>query len=105
MRQLRPPGHLQPVRLRAPATSNLRNFLGATRQLHTSPIYCTDGVYKDLTTMRVRTPWVEALRKKREEAIDPTKKSDTPATPPDRDLKPKKMSDSFHRVVNMAPSA
>ena len=55
--------------------------------------------------MRVRTPWVEALRKKREEGIEPTKKSDTPASPPDRDLKPKKMSDSFHRVVNMAPSA
>lgn len=55
--------------------------------------------------MRVRTPWVEALRKKREEGIDPTKKSNTPATPPDRDLKPKKMSDSFHRVVSMAPSA
>ena len=54
--------------------------------------------------MRVRTPWVEALQKKREEGIDPTKKSNTPATPPDRDLKPKKMSDSFHRVVNTAPS-
>jgi len=49
--------------------------------------------------MRVRTPWVEALRKQREEGIDPTKKSSTPATPSDRDLKPKKMSDSFHRVV------
>ena len=55
--------------------------------------------------MRVRTPWIEALRKKRGEGIDPIKKSNTPATPPDRDLKPKKMSDSFHRVVNMAPSA
>ena len=54
--------------------------------------------------MRVRTPWIEALRKKREEGIDPTKKSDTPTTPPDRDLKPKKMSDSFHRVVYTAPS-
>ena len=54
--------------------------------------------------MRVRTPWIEALRKKREEGIDPTKKSDTPETPPNRDLRPKKMSDSYHRVVYVTPS-
>lgn len=35
----------------------------------------------------------------REEGFDPTKKSSTPATPSDRDLAPKRMSDSFHRVV------
>ncbi|KAI4110874.1 MAG: hypothetical protein LQ345_006911 [Seirophora villosa] len=49
--------------------------------------------------MRVRTPWVEALRKKQEEGIDPTKKSDVAATPSDRDLTPKRMADSYHRVV------
>ena len=49
--------------------------------------------------MRVRTPWIEALRKQREEGSDPTEISSTPATPPNRDLTPKKMSDSFHRVV------
>jgi len=49
--------------------------------------------------MRVRTPWVEALRKQREEGINPTEKSSRPAKPSNRDLKPKKMSDSFHRVV------
>lgn len=49
--------------------------------------------------MRVRTPWIEALRKKQEEGIDPTKKSSTPAAPPDRDLTPKRMADSYHRVV------
>lgn len=49
--------------------------------------------------MRVKTPWIEALRKQREEGVDPTKKSGTPATPSTRDLTPKKMSDSFHRVV------
>lgn len=49
--------------------------------------------------MRVRTPWIEALRKQREEGSDPTRTSSKPATPPDRDLTPKKMSDSFHRVV------
>lgn len=49
--------------------------------------------------MRVRTPWIEALEKQRKEGFDPTKPPSTPATPPDRDLTPKKMSDSFHRVV------
>ena len=49
--------------------------------------------------MRVRTPWIEALRKQREEGSDPTKISSTPVIPLNRDLTPKKMSDSFHRVV------
>ncbi|KAL8734055.1 MAG: hypothetical protein Q9181_003356 [Wetmoreana brouardii] len=49
--------------------------------------------------MRVRTPWIEALRKKQEKDIDPTQKSGTPATPSNRDLAPKRMSDSYHRVV------
>ena len=71
----------------------------ALRRFHATPVCRTDGVYKDLTNMRVRTPWVEALRKHKEEGYDPTKTSTTPATPPDRDLTPKKMSDSFHRVV------
>ena len=69
------------------------------RQLHVSSACHTDGVYRDLTNMRVRTPWVEALKTQRADGIDPTKKSVTPATPANRDLRPKKMSDSFHRVV------
>lgn len=69
------------------------------RHFHATPAYTTDGVYRDLTNMRVRTPWVEALRKQREEGYDPTKTSNTPVTPSNRNLTPKKMSDSFHRVV------
>ncbi|KAL8816139.1 MAG: hypothetical protein Q9223_004807 [Gallowayella weberi] len=69
------------------------------RQLHVSPRCPTDGVFKELTEMRVRTPWIEALRKREKDGIDPTKKSSIPATPPDRDLTPKSMSDSYHRVV------
>ena len=71
----------------------------ALRRFHATPAYNTDGVYRDLTNMRVRTPWVEALRQQREEGSGPIKASSTPATPPVRDLTPKKMSDSFHRVV------
>ena len=73
------------------------------RCLHSSIPLRTDGVYKALTEMRVNTPWIEALRKQREHGIDPTKKSDTPATPSDRDLSPKKMSNSYHRVVGVVP--
>ncbi|KAL8808074.1 MAG: hypothetical protein Q9182_000352 [Xanthomendoza sp. 2 TL-2023] len=73
--------------------------LSGTRQLHVSPRCQTDGVFKELTEMRVRTPWIEALRKREKDGIDPTKKSSIPATPPDRDLTPRSMSDSYHRVV------
>ena len=71
----------------------------ALRRFHATPACSTDGVFGELTSMRVRTPWIEALRKQREEGSDPTKTSSVPATPPHRDLTPKKMSDSFHRVV------
>ncbi|KAI9815073.1 MAG: hypothetical protein M1827_002916 [Pycnora praestabilis] len=69
------------------------------RKLHTSSPCYTDGVYRALTDQRVKVPWVEALRKQREEGYDPTKASCKPATPANRKLEPKKMSDSYHRVV------
>ena len=75
--------------------------LNYARQFHISQRQRTDGVFKELTEMRVRTPWIEALRKKQEEGIDPTQKSNTPATPSDRDLTPKRMADSYHRVVRL----
>ena len=76
----------------------LANHIGICN-FHTTAIRNTDGVYTALTEMRVKTPWIEALRKQQEDGVDPRRKSDKPATPPDRDLTPKKMSDSFHRVV------
>ena len=49
--------------------------------------------------MRVRTPWIEALRKR--DANEKTANgSVVPPAPPARDAsKPKKMSDSYHKVV------
>ena len=82
-----------------PVSAGLRISHMKQRQFHASPAYRTDGVYKDLTNMRVKTPWIEALRNKSEDGVDPTKQSSTPATPANRDLRPRKMSDSFHRVV------
>ncbi|KAI9848219.1 MAG: hypothetical protein M1837_000893 [Sclerophora amabilis] len=65
------------------------------RQLHGTAIQCTDGVYPALTEMRVKTPYIEALRHRRDEKG--TSHSEKPPT--DRDVSPKKMSQSFHRVV------
>lgn len=72
----------------------VRGFLG-------SPHRSTDGVYKELTEMRIRTPWIDALKRKRQEEQDPSKTSESPVTLPGRDLGPKKMSDSFTRIVRM----
>lgn len=49
--------------------------------------------------MRVKTPWIEALKKKQEEGSDPSAGSGKQEVKPDRDLTPKRMSDSFHKVV------
>jgi acyl-coenzyme A thioesterase 9 len=56
----------------------------------------TDGVYKALTEMRIRTPWIEALRKCKGE--DGGLSSD-PIDNVKPDLTPKKMSDSFVKFV------
>lgn len=70
------------------------------RGFRRSPQRATDGVYKELTEMRIRTPWIEALRRKREEEQDHSKVSRAaPPTLQDRDLRPKKMTDSFTRIV------
>ena len=69
------------------------------RQLHITTARKTDGVYKALTAMRVRIPWIEALTKQREQENGPAKQSIAPPEFLNRDLLPKKMSDSFHRVV------
>ncbi|EXJ80918.1 hypothetical protein A1O3_07206 [Capronia epimyces CBS 606.96] len=68
----------------------------ALRAFHSSPDCLTDGVYKELTEMRVRTPWIEALRRKKQGGTDPDA-SDVERVKPD--LTPKKMSDSYVRVV------
>lgn len=68
------------------------------RSFHSSTPRLTDGVFRALTEARVRTPWIEAFRKKQAEGSDPTKASDKPQVPADRDLTPKRMSDSYHSV-------
>ena len=90
--------HLTRSRALCSIAQPVRN-VARRRTFQCTTLRVTDGVYKELTKMRVRTPWIEALRQKQKEGIDPTKGSDEPATPSDRDLSPKKMSDSHVRIV------
>ncbi|KAI0869907.1 Thioesterase/thiol ester dehydrase-isomerase [Hypoxylon argillaceum] len=66
------------------------------RNFHSTPARETDGVFHGLTDTRHRLPWIEAFRQQQEgKSI-----SASDGVPPEkRDLTPKKMSDSYHRVV------
>ncbi|KAI1799641.1 Thioesterase/thiol ester dehydrase-isomerase [Daldinia bambusicola] len=65
------------------------------RFLHGTACVRTDGVFRGLTDDRLPMPWIEA-RKQQQEGKDVA--SDE-ARSKERDLSPKKMSDSYHRVV------
>lgn len=69
------------------------------RNFRSSASRRTDGVFRELTEQRVRKPWIEALRNKQNDGKDPTKPSSEEKTPNDRQLEPKRMSDSYHSVV------
>ena len=60
-----------------------------------APKYHTDGVYRELTAMRTRTPFIEAFRKQQENKLSKPISVDGI----ERDLSPKSMSDSYHKVV------
>ncbi|KIW27525.1 uncharacterized protein PV07_07256 [Cladophialophora immunda] len=66
------------------------------RPFHSTLATRTDGVYKALTEMRVRTPWIQALRE-RKEAENNTHIA--AAESPKAVLTPKKMSDSYVSLV------
>lgn len=59
----------------------------------------TDGVFRELTAMRVHTPWVEAFRQQQSEGKKPSEASSKPEVPKDRELTPKNTDDSYHAVV------
>ncbi|KAF2266580.1 Thioesterase/thiol ester dehydrase-isomerase [Lojkania enalia] len=75
------------------------NISTSTRNFHASQQRRTDGVFRELTAMRVRTPWIETLRKQQSDKSDPIAPSGKPEIPPDRKLAPKRMQDSYHSVV------
>ncbi|KAI1120355.1 Thioesterase/thiol ester dehydrase-isomerase, partial [Nemania abortiva] len=71
------------------------SFLLAARNFHGTPTRSTDGVFHGLTDSRSRLPWIEAFR--RQQQGKNVALGD--GAPEERDLTPKKMSDSYHRVV------
>lgn len=73
--------------------------LPSRRAFHSSCPNRTDGVFRELTAQRLQTPWIEALRKQQEEGKNPSQPSGIPQTPKERELTPKRMDDSFHKVV------
>ncbi|KAK9425922.1 putative HotDog ACOT-type domain-containing protein [Seiridium unicorne] len=79
--------------IRAPQTC--RQQQPQTRCIHSTPSRRTDGVFRGLTDGRLPTPWIEAWRKQQEGKSTAASE----AKPQERDLSPKKMSDSYHRVV------
>lgn len=72
-----------------------RGLGSQTRLLQTTAARTTDGVFSGLTDGRLPTPWIEAFRL--QQAGKGTASSE--AQPQERDLRPRKMSDSYHRVV------
>ncbi|KAK7935605.1 hypothetical protein PG985_001100 [Apiospora marii] len=77
------------------ARRGLNDRILQTRCLHATPSRRTDGVFRGLTDDRLPTPWIEAFRQ--QQSGKGTGSDD--ALPHERDLSPKKMSDSYHRVV------
>ncbi|RMD43106.1 hypothetical protein DV735_g1994, partial [Chaetothyriales sp. CBS 134920] len=73
------------------------NFAGRRSNFHQSAVVSTDGVYEELTAMRVRTPWIVALRRSQEKEKEKKETAGSPAV--QVDLRPKKMSDSYVSVV------
>lgn len=71
----------------------------AHRVFSTSAQARTDGVFRALTTQRNEKPWVEAFREQQVKGNNGAVASNDKSTPKDRDLVPKKMSDSYHSVV------
>ncbi|KAF7194580.1 Acyl-coenzyme A thioesterase 9, mitochondrial, partial [Pseudocercospora fuligena] len=85
-------GHLLRQLARQSCAGALRRHV---RQFASSNCRSTDGVFRALTGERVQKPWVEAFREQGQGS-----QGSTPSqTPKDRDLSPKKMSDSYHSVV------
>ena len=67
-----------------------------TRPFHSTSTTRTDGVYKELTEMRVRTPWIQALKERKEAEQHPDTSVAEPIKP---DLRPKRMQDSYVKLV------
>lgn len=82
------------IRLTAPAVSTHKS---RSRWFQTTTPRPTDGVFRGLTDDRLPTPWIEAFRK--QQAGKGTTAASEAQPGKERDLSPRRMSDSYHRVV------
>ncbi|KAI1192903.1 Thioesterase/thiol ester dehydrase-isomerase [Nemania serpens] len=89
------PASSSPAAHAMPRNPRIWSCLSATRRFHDTPARLTDGVFSGLTDGRHRLPWIEAFR--RQQAGENVASSEN--DPGERDMAPKKMSDSYHRVV------
>ena len=87
--------HPRSILSRLPA---IRRTLPHPRYLTTTPRPAYDGVYKELTAMKVQKPWLRALAER--DAAHKTPPQSAPAP----NLTPKHMRDSYHSLVTF-PSA
>ncbi|KAG8168969.1 hypothetical protein KVR01_001718 [Diaporthe batatas] len=69
------------------------------RRLGTTARRTTDGVFRGLTDGRLPTPWIEAFRQQQKQQGQGQQQQQQEAAPQQRDLSPRRMSDSYHRVV------
>ncbi|CAM1508679.1 Fc.00g055270.m01.CDS01 [Cosmosporella sp. VM-42] len=75
------------------SSTNL-NYYGR-KCFHTTTSSRTDGVFRGLADTRLPMPWIEAFRLQQHNKGE-VKPDDSPK---ERDLTPKNMSDSYHRVI------
>ena len=81
-------------RLLSPCPGGVMNQLQA-RSLQTTSPRATDGVFRGLLDNSMLTPWIEAFHKQQAgQGAGPEE-----PRPVERDLSPRKMSSSYHRVV------
>lgn len=85
---------VQVLRRTAPSLANARRL--PIRPFHSTQTHFTDGVFKALTEMRVRKPWIEALRDRKKEENNPGSAIVETVEP---DVTPKKMADSYVSLV------
>ena len=81
--------------LNLPWLFNGSSILRGQRCVHTTPTLRTDGVFRGLADTRLPMPWIQALRAQK----DGKSTGHSETSQKERDLTPKKMSDSYHRII------
>ena len=69
----------------------LRGAIASRRKFSTSQATRAHGVFAGIASSRMTTPWIDAYNHQHEKGVA--------QSVPTRDLSPKKMSDSYHKMV------